>query len=129
MSYFENVFLKNVDIWGFVMIYIGLYEYLYKSFDELNEYQMEFITKIKFIIIHFLYESPINPINISSLINELTMLNKVIEKFDLAHSSKKLAYLANFQESVGGFVENKKKNNHTTKIKSKNKSRKTKKKR
>ena len=79
---FTNVkFLKNIDIWGFVMVYIVLYEELYKSFDELNEYQMEFINKIKYIIIHFLYENPIDPIDISSLVNELTNLNKVIEKY------------------------------------------------
>ena len=107
MSYFKNVFLKNIDIWGFVMIYIVLYEYLYESYDKLNEYQMEFITKIKYIIIHFLYECPIEPINVSLLTDELTNLNKVIEKFDIQHSSKKLKYISEFEESVGGFKINK----------------------
>ncbi len=106
MSYFEDIFLKNVDIWGFIMIYISLYEYLYDSFDELNEYQMEFITKIKYIIIHFLYESPISPIDISSLVNELTSLNKVIEKFEIDHSSRKLEYVSTLEDSLreGGFL-------------------------
>ena len=107
MSYFKNVFLKNIDIWGFVMIYIVLYEYLYESYDKLNEYQMEFITKIKYIIIHFLYECPINPIDVSLLTDELTSLNKVIEKFDIQHSSKKLKYISELDESIGGFKINK----------------------
>ena len=88
MSYFENVFLKNIDIWGFIMIYIALYEYLYNTFDDLNEYQMEFITKIKYIIIHFLYENPLEPIDVSSLVNELTNLNTIIEKFNINNSSR-----------------------------------------
>jgi hypothetical protein len=101
--YFENVFLKNVDIWGFTMVYIGLYEYIFNSFNELNEYQMEFIKKIKYIIIHFLYESPITPIDVYSLINELTNLNTLIDKFDNKHSSKKIKYFSELEDSIGGF--------------------------
>ena len=109
MSYFENVFIKNIDIWGFIMIYISLYEYLYNTFDDLNEYQMEFITKIKYIIIHFLYENPLEPINVSSLVNELTNLNTIIEKFNINHSSKKLEY------NIGGFTKHKQYRRQTNK--------------
>jgi hypothetical protein len=97
MSYFQNVFLKNIDIWGFVMIYIALYESLYNTFDDLNEYQIQFITKIKYIIIHFLYENPLEPINVSSLVNELTNLNTIIENFNINNSSTKL------ENNIGGF--------------------------
>ena len=117
MMYFENIFLKNIDIWGFVMVYIVLYEELYKSFDELNEYQMEFINKIKYIIIHFLYENPIDPIDISSLVNELTNLNKVIEKFGIEKTSKKLEYVSILEDSLkeGGFLQKKIKKSKTSK--------------
>jgi len=113
MIYFENIFLKNVDIWGFVMIYVVLYEVLYESFDKLNEYQMEFINKIKYIIIHFLYENPITPIDVSSLVNELTSLNKVIEKFNINEVSKKLEYVSELEDNLieGGFLAKKIKNN------------------
>jgi hypothetical protein len=114
MTYFQNVFLKNIDIWGFTMIYIVFYENLYKDFNELNQYQMEFITKIKYIIIHFLYESPIEPIDVSSLVNELTNLNKVIEKFDLDHVSKKLEYVSSLEDNIGGFIQHKKKQKSKT---------------
>ena len=109
MSYFKNVFLKNIDIWGFIMIYIVFYEYLYNTFDDLNEYQMEFITKIKYIIIHFLYENPLEPIDVSSLVNELTNLNTIIEKFNINHSSKKLEY------NIGGFTKHKQYRRQTNK--------------
>jgi hypothetical protein len=118
MTYFENIFLKNIDIWGFTMIYIVLYEHLYESFNELNQYQMEFISKIKYIIIHFLYESPIEPIDVSSLVEELTSLNKVIEKFDDEQISKKLEYVSALEDNIGGFVKNKKiKKSKTRKMK------------
>jgi hypothetical protein len=87
--YFKNVFLKNIDIWGFTMIYMSFYEYLYDSLDELNHYQLEFISKIKYIIVHFLFENPLVPINVNLLVTELTNLNKVIEKFHVTPNGGK----------------------------------------
>lgn len=124
MTYFELVFLKNIDIWGFIMIYIVFYEKIYESFDDLNEFQMEFINKIKYVIIHFLYESPINPINVSSLVNELTNLNKVIEKFDIGDRSNKIKYVSTLEHNIGGFIkQNKIKRYKTHKKKSSKKQR------
>ena len=126
MTYFNTIFLKNIDIWGFVMIYVSLYEYLYSSFETLNEYQIQFIDKIKYIIIHFLYESPIHEINVSLLVDELTNLNSLINKFNIHNSSTKLEYyvsLNNVDETEkGGKIlktrkkrkgKGKKKNNYT----------------
>lgn len=95
LSYFNTIFLKNIDIWGFTMTYIVLYEHLYDSFNTLTEFQMQFINKLKYIIVYFLYETPIEPINTSLLIDELTNLNSIIEKFDINKPSKKLEYLQN----------------------------------
>jgi hypothetical protein len=100
MTYFNTIFLKNIDIWGFVMIYISLYEYLYDSFETLNEYQMQFIDKIKYIIIHFLYETPTEEINTTSLADELTKLNPLIDKFDIDSSSSKLEYFNSFSSET-----------------------------
>jgi serine/threonine protein kinase len=88
MVYFENIFLKNIDIWGFTMVYISFYEYLYSNFDELNKHQIKFINKIKYIIIHFLYEDPLTVIDTSSLVNELTNLNTIILKFTIGGNKK-----------------------------------------
>lgn len=95
MTYFNTIFIKNIDIWGFVMIYVSIYELLYNTFETLNESQMRFIDKIKYIIIHFLYESPIEQINVSSLIHELTSLNILIDRFDINTIPKKIAYINN----------------------------------
>ena len=69
---------------------------------------MEFISKIKYIIIHFLYETPTTPIDISSLVKELTNLNKVIEMFDIEETSKKLTYFSTLEDNIGGFIKTKK---------------------
>jgi hypothetical protein len=70
---------------------------------------MQFIDKIKYIIIHYLYESPIEEINVSSLANELTKLNSLIEKFGIDKPSKKIEYFNSFKNEVesGGKTINK----------------------
>ena len=49
----------------------------------------------KYIIIHFLYESPLEPINVSSLVNELTKLNRIVEQFNIDDSLSK-------EDNIGG---------------------------
>jgi hypothetical protein len=70
---------------------------------------MQFIDKIKYIIIHYLYESPIEEINVSSLANELTKLNSLIENFGIDKPSKKIEYFNSFKNEVesGGKTINK----------------------
>jgi hypothetical protein len=54
-----------------------------------------------------LYENPLEPINVSSLVNELTNLNTIIEKFNINHLSRKLAYVSRLENNVGGFTTHK----------------------
>lgn len=100
IAYFNNVFIKNIDIWGFTMIYIVLYEYLYKSFNTLNEFEIQFIHKIKYIIIHFLFENPLEPIHVPSLVDELTKLNLLIEQFNNKIISKQLEYITYLNDKI-----------------------------
>jgi hypothetical protein len=95
IEYLNTYFLKNLDIWGFVTIYLSLFEILYKHFNELNQFQMQFINKIKYIIIKFLYQDPLQVIPIEALVKELKGINNIIQKFHINHESKKLKYLKN----------------------------------
>jgi hypothetical protein len=70
-----------------------MFERLYKDFNNLNEYKMQIINKIKYIIIHFLYDNPIQIIPIEALVKELKGLNNIIAKFNTNEVSKKLEYL------------------------------------
>lgn len=79
IQYFHTVFLKNIDVWGFTMMYVNFYERFFPFFEVLNTAQVDFLLKIKHIIIHYLFESPTKLVDVSSLVNELTNLNKVIE--------------------------------------------------
>jgi len=70
-----------------------------------------------------LYENPINPIDVSSLVKELTNLNKIIAKFNIDEVSKKLEYVSTLQDSLkeGGFLGNQIKYKKINKTKTHNK--------
>lgn len=82
LNYFNNVFLKTIDIWGLVMNYL-IFLNDFGDYDELNQSQIKFIDKIKYIVMHYLFESPTKVIDVTQLVKELQELNSIILQFDL----------------------------------------------
>jgi len=80
LNYFNNVFLKTIDIWGLVMNYL-IFLNDFGDYDELNQSQIEFIDKIKYIVMHYLFESPTEVIDVNQLVKELQSLNTIILQF------------------------------------------------
>jgi len=62
IGYFKNVFLKLIDLWGFIICYSAFLETGYK-----NE-------KINNLIINYLYRTPTENINIDELVHDLRNL-------------------------------------------------------
>lgn len=77
-EYFRKVFIKNIDIWGFVIIYLPILEKLYNKKNKITKTEKELFQSLKYIIVHFLFETPIDPIDTSTLIQHLTHLNSYI---------------------------------------------------
>jgi hypothetical protein len=92
LEYFNQIFLKNIDVWGLTMLYMVFLDHIQQVFENKKEKEKEkekentdysqFIQKIKYIIIHFLFETPTEVININKLATELQSLNGIIAKFD-----------------------------------------------
>jgi hypothetical protein len=81
-DYFKDVFLKSIDIWGFVFCYFPILNIMsYTKRDKLSKIDIKICEKIKHIIIHYLYENPLEPISHLDIKRELMELN---ELFDLA---------------------------------------------
>jgi hypothetical protein len=122
LNYFNNVFLKTVDIWGFVMNYL-IFLNDFGDYDDLNQTQLEFIDKIKYIVMHYLFESPTKVIDVNMLVKELQDLNSIIMQFDLINTK------TNTNTNLGkGIIKSKKNriNNKSRKVcqnKKKNKTR------
>jgi hypothetical protein len=93
LDYFNNVFLNNIDVWGLTIIYMEFLDNLYEIYkdkdnDKLSSHHLQFIEKIKYIIIHFLFENPTEVINITKLAYELRSLNDIITHFENPKSNK-----------------------------------------
>ena len=79
LAYLNQVYLKNMDIWGFLMVYLDFYDVVNNK-KKLNSYDLVFLGKIKKIIMENLILNSTNPINIPSLVNQLMDLNSSFPK-------------------------------------------------
>ena len=77
--YLDNVFIKNIDIWGFIMSYYTIIELLYNNYKNLNKQQMLIFNHLKNIIINYCYKSSTKPININELSKDLQTLSFLLE--------------------------------------------------
>ena len=103
-EYLDNVFIKNVDVWGFVNVYFPVLELLYNNYDKLNADEMELFEHLKNIFINYLYLSANRPINKELLIIQLEKLGDILYKISFGKmvclkksssksSSKKASYI------------------------------------
>ena len=81
LEYFNTIYIKNVDIWGFVSVYTALFDKLSKVSSP-NEHHSKIINHLKNIYETFLYKTSISIINIDELIVELRKLNKIFLNID-----------------------------------------------
>ena len=89
LEYFSTIFLKNIDVWGLTMLYMVFLDHIQELFENENDNNNhdQFIQKIKYIIIHFLFETPTEVININNLVSEMQSLNVLIARFGEPNSS------------------------------------------
>ena len=80
LKYFEEVFTKNADLWGFIMSYAAILELYYHNYEKLNEQEIAVFNKLKEIIVSFLFETAITPINTNQLTTELQLLTELFRK-------------------------------------------------
>jgi serine/threonine protein kinase len=80
LKYFEDVFIKNADLWGFIISYATILEMYYHNYEKLNEQEVAAFNKLKQIIVSFLFETAITPINKDQLTMELHSLTELFRK-------------------------------------------------
>jgi serine/threonine protein kinase len=77
-EYLNEVFIKIVDIWGFICLYIPLLDLLNNNYARLNNNLLAMFELLKSILIKYLYSPRIVPIEIEDLLKDLNELNKLI---------------------------------------------------
>ncbi len=79
MTYFNNIFLKIVDIWGLLVSYEPIFTYFCNKYNDLEKIEMEIFISLRELFMKYLYEPRLEPIKINELTNRLKSLNKLFE--------------------------------------------------
>ena len=79
-EYLNSVYIKIVDIWGFINIYFPLLELLSNNYSSLKENDFKIFTHLKFIFNEYLYKPRHTPIELNYLFQDLNILGNLIHK-------------------------------------------------
>ena len=66
-GYLDNVFINIIDIWGFIISYLPLYEILFLNYNNLTANQVTLFNKLNILFLKYLYLPRIEKINIENL--------------------------------------------------------------
>lgn len=111
-EYLDNVFIKNVDIWGFITCYYPFLEMLSNNYNSLNEKQRDLFEYLKGLFVNYLYVSSYEPINIPSLFSDLKEIKQLLH--EIAYARRKTTTSSSKRTDVASGIKtrkNKTKNN------------------
>lgn len=77
-EYLNEVYIKIVDVWGFIMVYYPILEMLSTNYSTLNENELKIFKQLQFIFNEYLYTPRHEPININELLTEFKKLGNLI---------------------------------------------------
>jgi serine/threonine protein kinase len=89
VTYFSDVFLKNIDVWGFVFSYIPIIEYLYTNYKTLSADQEKIVENMKEMILLLLEHSD-TPIPIPKLMEKIYKMDKLFTYLDKNTNPKQM---------------------------------------
>jgi serine/threonine protein kinase len=75
-DYLDTIFINIIDIWGFIISYLPIYELLFLNYNNLTPDQKELFLNLKNIFLKYLYYPHIHPIKIENLENNIETLIK-----------------------------------------------------
>lgn len=79
-EYLDNVFIKNVDVWGFITVYFPVLELLHNNYNRLNRTELFLFGTLKGIFVEVLYLTADKPINKNDVLAELTNIRMLLYK-------------------------------------------------
>ena len=87
--YIDNVFVKIIDIWGFIISYNPLLDVLYQNYSTLTPKQISLFHLLKSLFIDYLLTPHIKPINIASLVKDLERISKILDNRSQTRGQKR----------------------------------------
>ena len=78
LKYFAEVYVHIVDVYGFISVYLSVFELLAINYTNLNKSELNLFNALKTIILTHLFEPRIVPNNITTIVSDLKALNKLL---------------------------------------------------
>jgi hypothetical protein len=104
-DYLDNVFIKIVDIWGFISVYFVFIEILSNNYARLSKQEMNIFNKVKYLFMEYLYNPRHEQIHIDSLYSDLEELSdlfrkSMVKKINQARGINKTRKISNSKSNV-----------------------------
>jgi serine/threonine protein kinase len=87
LKYYNEVYVHIVDIWGFLTVYLSMLESLAINYSRLTSNEIVLVDKLKTIVLTYIYEPRVTPINIKQLVLDLKSLNPIFLKCTVQNAS------------------------------------------
>jgi serine/threonine protein kinase len=86
-EYLNEVYIKIVDVWGFITVYYPFLEMFSKNYFTLNENELKIFKQLQYIYNEYLYTPRATPYNMDELYDDLKTLGNLIHI--VAHGKRK----------------------------------------
>ena len=77
-EYLDTVFIKIVDIWGFISVYFPMLELLSSNHSKLSKQELKIFNQLQFIFVEYLYNPRHEPIDMNMLYSDFKVLGELI---------------------------------------------------
>jgi hypothetical protein len=77
-EYLDTVFIKIVDIWGFINVYVPIVELLANNYASLTKPEIKIFNQLQYIFVEYLYNARSEPIDMTALYADLKDLGNLI---------------------------------------------------
>ena len=77
-DYLDTIFIKIVDVWGFISVYYPMIELLSDNYSKLSKQELKIFNQIQFIFVEYLYNPRHEPIDMAMLYSDLKDLGNLI---------------------------------------------------
>jgi hypothetical protein len=96
-EYTDNVFIQNIDVWGFINVYFPILELLHHNYSKLNNDEMEIFNILKGLFMN-IYVTSDKPIDKNKVIDDLKKMEYMF--YSVSSNDKKHASSSTTAKSV-----------------------------
>ena len=79
-EYLDNVFVKNVDIWGLLLSYYPILEIIYDNYKTSSKHDIQIFNFIKSMYLNILFKNSDKPINIPKVLKQMKQITILFHK-------------------------------------------------